>query len=383
MVTMLAPVVIAGEYGGYVTGILSLEQIRKDLDKGTAEHTSLYTLLDKNGNVIMSNRADQKILTPFARDIWMLKRIDNNISQWIPAVGNNVSIMERWCKSYYVAETPIGSLAEWKLVLEQPEAPFQKALYDDYTGKLTLLFLILLGALALAEWLSRSSIFTLEKLTQITRDLPVRLGKEGGEIVWPESAIKETNYLISNFQDMSESIQNHVVELSIINDSLEHRVEERTAEVASIMQELNIILDNAPIGIAKLVDRKQVWINRGLVELFLYSKEEQKFKTTKFIYPSDEAYEKLGSEAYPVLAKGDVFQSVQEMVRKDGIHIFVKFTGKAIDPKNLSKGTLWLSEDITKSRQAEDALLKSNLLLVKPKLLQNLPTLPNPNFWPT
>jgi len=116
VIVMIAPVIIRGEYGGYTSGTLSLEQIWEYIDQSTDENTMLYTLIDKNDNVIMTNRTDQTVMTPFVR------------------------------------------------------------------GKLAMLFLILLGALVLAELLSRWSIVTLEKLRLITQDLPDRLSTDGKEI---------------------------------------------------------------------------------------------------------------------------------------------------------------------------------------------------------
>ena len=157
----------------------------------------------------------------------------------------NTPILERWKKSFYVAETTIGNLAEWKLILEQPVAPFQKTLYDNYTGKLTLLFLILLGALALAELLSRRSIVTLEKLRLITHDLPARLATDGKEIAWPESGIKEANHLINNFREMADSLTGQFNAVRQSQDALQQayaevelRVQERTAELDASNSEL-------------------------------------------------------------------------------------------------------------------------------------------------
>jgi two-component system, cell cycle sensor histidine kinase and response regulator CckA len=112
------------------------------------------------------------------------------------------------------------------LILEQPIAPFQKTLHSNYTGKLTLFFLILLGSLALAELLSRRAIATLEKLYLITNDLPDKLTTEGEKIVWPESNIEDTHYLIKNFQNMSRSLAEQFVEIRQINTSLRQQMEE-------------------------------------------------------------------------------------------------------------------------------------------------------------
>ncbi len=188
-VFMLAPVVIRGEFGGYIVGVLSLDQIREQLEKSLSYNAMFYTLLDRNGGVIMTNRTDQKVLSPFVRDKGEFKPVDTIISQWTPKLPNNIPMSERWKKSFYVAETAIGDLAEWKLILEQPVAPFQKALFDKYTARLLILFMILLGALIIAEMLSRRIIYSIETLSRITLDIPAKLAKADVPIIWPETAI--------------------------------------------------------------------------------------------------------------------------------------------------------------------------------------------------
>ncbi|MDD2367127.1 MAG: ATP-binding protein [Desulfuromonadaceae bacterium] len=107
------------------------------------------------------------------------------------------------------------------------------------------------------------------------------------------------------------------------------------------------------------VDRRQVWINSRLEDIFLYSKSEQEFNSTRMLYPNDEDFERVGGESLPVLKQGLAYETVQEMVRKDGVHIFVRFIGKAIDPADMSRGSIWLSEDITKRRKIEAELRES------------------------
>jgi PAS domain S-box-containing protein len=243
IVALLAPVVIGGEYGGYVVGVLGIEQIREHLDKGPDANAAFYTLLDKNGNVIMSNRPDQTVMKPFVRSKGMLHRLDEGISQRVQTLPPNTPPLEQWQQSFYVAETAIGNLAEWKLILEQPVAPFQKALYKNYTGKLTLLFLILLVALALAEFLSRRIVATLEKLQQVTHDLPVRLMTKGKEISWPESGVTEANFLVNNFRIMGNSLSEQFDEVRQINESLEQRVVERTRELQESEEKFRTVAD--------------------------------------------------------------------------------------------------------------------------------------------
>ncbi len=359
-VSVLAPVVIRGAYGGYVIGVLSLDQIKAYLDLSSARNPSVYTLLDKNGTVIMSNRPGQKVMSPFARGEGTIDRLDGGISRWVPAVHPNTSISERWNKSFYVAESTVGDRTEWRLILEQPVAPFQKMLYDNYTGKLTLLFLILLAGLALAELLGRRIVLTLEKLGALTYELPARLDMDAPGISWPESGFEEAHRLIGNFRNMAAALTTQFTETRRINASLEQRVRERTSELADVTNELAIIVENAPVGISKIVDRKQILVNRRTEEMFLYSKAEMMARTTRVLYPSDEAYEKFGREAYPVLSRGLVFETEQELIRKDGVRIMTRYIGKAIEPTDLSKGTIWLLEDITERKRA-DTVLRASL----------------------
>ncbi len=290
IVSILAPVVIQHKYSGYVIGVLSLEQIREYLDISLDRHDSLYTLLDKNGNVIMSNRTDQTVMKPLTRDQGTLHRLDEEVSQWMPVVPPNTATADRWKKSVYVAEIALGELAEWKLILEQPVVPFQKLLFHEYSGKLTLLFFILLGALALAEMISRWSLVTLEKLRLITYQLPIKLATDGQMIAWPESGIKEANHLVENFRAMSDSLTEQFNTVRQSNESLEQRVGARTAELRESEARYRSILHACPddITITDLEGRILMVSPAGLT-MFGYDRQEQLLGkvVTDFIVPQE------------------------------------------------------------------------------------------------
>ncbi len=360
MVTMLAPVVMGGKYGGYVTGILGLEQIRDHLDKSSDENATLYTLLDRNGNVIMTNRTDQKVMRPFVRGKGTLNRLDKGISQWVPMVPPNTPISERWKKSFYIAETTIGDLAEWKLVLEQPVAPFQKKLYDNYTGKLTLLFLVLLGGLVLAELLSRRTVATLEQLRLLTRDLPARLATDSKAIAWPESGIEEANHLINNFREMSDSLTAQFVEIRRINELLEQRVEERTRQVEQLANEQRIILSTMPIGVCFLRDRTIELANTAFYRILGYDDGEALGMRTSAFYPDRESYERIGAVGYAEIASGRVYAADVEMQRKDGSCIWCSVVGQAVNAGQPEHGSIWMVQDITDRKQTEEKIRKLN-----------------------
>ena len=133
--------------------------------------------------------------------------------------------------------------------------------------------------------------------------------------------------------------------------------------LAKILHEQKLILETANVGISKIVNRKQLWVNRRTAELFQYSVKEMEGQTTRKLYPSQEAYEQAGRDAYPVLAQGQIYDAEQKMLRGDGTQILVRYIGRAVEPSDLSKGTIWLFEDITEQKQAEKALKNAHVEL--------------------
>ena len=127
-------------------------------------------------------------------------------------------------------------------------------------------------------------------------------------------------------------------------------------ELKRIMREQEIILENANVGISLVVDRRQVWINRWMGKVFQYPLEELEGHDTRMLFPSQEAYEQLGRDAYPLLARGENYETVHKLVRRDGSPIWIHLNGKAIEPPDLSRGTLWILSDATAQKEAEDAL---------------------------
>jgi PAS domain S-box-containing protein len=368
-VLMLAPVVVRGGYGGFATGALDLGQIRELLDKSTENNATLYSLLDKNGNVIMSNRTDQKMMTPFVRGVGKLKRIDADVSFWTPSLSHKTPSVERLKKAVYVSETAIGDLAEWKLILEQPVAPFHKILYDSYSGKLTLLFAVLLGALVLAELLSRRSIITLEKLRLITRDLPTRLSMDGKVVTWPESSVLEANHLISNFREMADSLSQQLIETRHINETLEKRVEERTSELKDSEERQRAILQSAMDGFWTL-DMQGVLleVNDTYCRMSGYSKQELLSMRISDL-DAVEASVDTETRIKKIIADGEaLFESRHR--RKDGTFFDVEV---CVQYRNIEGGRFVVFiRDISERKQAEEERLSLERQLLQAQKMESL-----------
>jgi two-component system, cell cycle sensor histidine kinase and response regulator CckA len=384
---LLAPVVENSAYNGAVGGILNFDRIAALMETYAAGQELRYTLVDKNGNVIFSNCKDQEVMTPFSMGKGSFEPVtglherslppftpgkaslndpEEKIRHWIPSLPPGISTIELWGKSFYVAESAIGTLAEWKLILEQPVAPLQKRLYGEYSEKFFLLFAILTVSLMLAEFLSRRMIAAFERLRLLTIDLPARLASDQ-QISWPESVILETNHLIANVREMADSLREKFVETRRMNESLERRVEERTEELCQSEAFLRSILENIPdmIFMKDAASLRFVTFNRAGEELLGYSRDELLGKNDYDLFPKEEAHF-FTEKDREVLRLGQLVEIPEEKIhtRRRGERILHTKKIPLFDREGTPQYLLGISEDITEKKKSYEALQEGNRKLL-------------------
>jgi PAS domain S-box-containing protein len=126
-------------------------------------------------------------------------------------------------------------------------------------------------------------------------------------------------------------------------------------ELGRVLREQEAILETASIGIAFLRERVVVRSNRHFEAMYGYEPGELIGQSTSLLYASEEDFRR-GSEAYERMAKGLPYEQVAPRRRKDGSVLWVRATGRAIDPRDPLLGTVWIHEDITEQRRAEEEL---------------------------
>ncbi|WP_416885745.1 response regulator [Marinospirillum sp.] len=140
--------------------------------------------------------------------------------------------------------------------------------------------------------------------------------------------------------------------------------ERRLAQQAVIQaaEEQKAIFEAATLAIVLLKDRIVQQGNNKLAELFGCPLEELIGQSTQRWYPSEEAYIQGGGWVYEELAQGKVHQRTQELIRSDGSLFWCHLSSRALDPNDLSKGTVWMLEDITLRKTAEEEMLRAKQL---------------------
>jgi diguanylate cyclase (GGDEF)-like protein/PAS domain S-box-containing protein len=141
----------------------------------------------------------------------------------------------------------------------------------------------------------------------------------------------------------------------IVEDITERR--RHADEVTRLLREQQAILGTASIGIVFVKDRRIVRCNRRYEEMYGYGPGELDGLFTSVLYPDARAFAEGGS-VYAVLARGETSSRVTLRRRKDGSTFWNRADGRAVDASNPQKGSVWIVEDVTERKAADESLAR-------------------------
>ena len=144
---------------------------------------------------------------------------------------------------------------------------------------------------------------------------------------------------------------------------------EDVTEARQTLSEVQALMTNASISILYTKNRVITRYNRGFADMFGYDSEEALGLSGRALYPSDEVYDAVGAQAGPLLMLGKPFQTEVEMMRKDGSVMWSQLIGYVVNTQEPSHGTIWIIEDRTSSKHAEESL--RNALLENQAILDS------------
>jgi diguanylate cyclase (GGDEF)-like protein/PAS domain S-box-containing protein len=126
-------------------------------------------------------------------------------------------------------------------------------------------------------------------------------------------------------------------------------------EVARLLREQNAILDTASIGICFVRERMIVRCNRRMEEMYGFAPGELNGKPTSATYAGEGGYARA-EQGYAEMSRGQPYTHVMQARRRDGTLFWERSTGRAVDPSDPARGSVWLLEDITEQKRAEEEL---------------------------
>ncbi|MCY4746020.1 EAL domain-containing protein [Pelomonas sp. UHG3] len=147
----------------------------------------------------------------------------------------------------------------------------------------------------------------------------------------------------------------------IVDDIHERKLAD--AALADLHAEQQLIFDHAMVGIVYLRGRRVTRCNHAFEQLFGYAPGELDGQLSRAWYLSDEEWKAAGDLCYAPLARGESFHAEMLLGRKDGTPVWCEVRSKAIDRSDLSRGSIWITQDITARKQAEQELVQAKAQL--------------------
>ncbi|HAT29684.1 MAG TPA: GGDEF domain-containing protein [Janthinobacterium sp.] len=144
---------------------------------------------------------------------------------------------------------------------------------------------------------------------------------------------------------------------------------EDVSESRQTRMEVEAIMTNASISILFTKNRTITRYNKGFGDMFRYAGDEGLGLPGRSLYVSQASYDTLGAAAFPLLSVGLPFQTEVEMRRRDGSTLWAQLIGYVVNPQDTSQGTIWIIEDRSEQKRAEETL--RNALLENQAILDS------------
>ena len=195
-------------------------------------------------------------------------------------------------------------------------------------------------------FLNRVLLSPVVKLSTLTKSLA------RGQFVTTELDQRqdELGVLAHGFNIMSRNLKD-------VYEDLEKKVDERTEDLNNAYHELQAIFDNSLVGIAVLSsDHKVIRANRRFASIFGYHLEEMPLISPDKFHISSRNFEDFMSKSFGRLGEREMTQLEYQFRRKDGAVFWSQVSAKAIDPQDLSRGVIFVIEDISERKKASELL---------------------------
>lgn len=131
-------------------------------------------------------------------------------------------------------------------------------------------------------------------------------------------------------------------------------------QLQQALDERNTILENSLVAIIFLSPEGRVlWANAATRQMFGARQGLPHGETLQAYYLSADDYRHVGAIVDEAIANGQPFEDERRMRRGDGSGFWAYASGRAVNPSDLSRGTVWTVVDVTHRREAEDEMRES------------------------
>ena len=152
----------------------------------------------------------------------------------------------------------------------------------------------------------------------------------------------------------------------IVNQDVTARVRVETA-LRESEERMKAVFRAAPTGIGVTRDRVLLDVNTRICEMTGYARDELIGRSARFLYPSQEDFDHVGTEKYRQIAERGTGTVETRWLTKDGGIIDILLSSTPIDMTDMSVGVVFTALDITErklvERQNRSLLAEKDILL--------------------
>lgn len=120
-----------------------------------------------------------------------------------------------------------------------------------------------------------------------------------------------------------------------------------------------LVLENTIVGVGYMLERRFLWANARMAQIYGYEPGELDDQSVRILYCTQSDYEEVG-RMYAVMAQHGGYTHEHPQVRKDGSLIWCLISGRLIRPDDPRSPSVWVVQDISDRKRAEDQLRRTN-----------------------
>lgn len=120
-----------------------------------------------------------------------------------------------------------------------------------------------------------------------------------------------------------------------------------------------MVLENTIVGVSYMIDRRLVWSNARMAEIFGYEVGELDNESVRILYATQEDYDEVG-RTFSKINNYEFYTHERQLVTKDGSLIWCRVSGRLVEWADLNGPSVWVVQDFTESKRAKDQLKRTN-----------------------
>jgi len=128
-------------------------------------------------------------------------------------------------------------------------------------------------------------------------------------------------------------------------------------------RDYQVIFDNAIVGICYSIDRRIVRCNRRFEEMLGYEPAELDKACFQQIFPTEREYRRANAAMSQHFLKHRIYADERMIRRKSGELFWCAVSAKKLNPGTRSRRAIWILQDISRRKNAEEALQRTHLRL--------------------